>query len=348
MEALCREMEMRSGNAMFRNLSTVYLGGGTPSQLTIKQLGEIFARIGELFVVDEDAEITMECNPDDVTPAFADALRDLPVNRVSLGVQTFNTERLVFLKRRHMASQVLHAIERLRQARIENISIDLMFGFPGQTFDEWREDIDKTISLQVEHISAYSLMYEENTPIYNIREKQIADGLVDQDKEDELSAKMYEMLMERLEQAGYEHYEISNFAMKHTNGSYRSRHNSSYWQGVPYLGIGAAAHSYDIDSRQWNVADIHQYIQAIHQGEVPAEREILTDDMRYNDMITTALRTKEGIALNHLQKEYQDFLLRQSQKYIAQGLMNLCDNSISLSKIGLFVCDSIMSDLIFV
>jgi oxygen-independent coproporphyrinogen-3 oxidase len=341
-------MEMISGNAMFRNLSTVYLGGGTPSQLTIKQLGEIFAKIGDLFVVDEDAEITMECNPDDVTPAFAEALRDLPVNRVSLGVQTFNQERLVFLKRRHTASQVLQAIDRLRQAGTENISIDLMFGFPGQTLDEWHEDIDKSISLQVEHISAYSLMYEENTPLYNIREKQMADGLVDQEKEDELSAKMYEVLMERLEQAGYEHYEISNFAMKHTNGSYRSRHNSSYWQGVPYLGIGAAAHSYDIDSRQWNVADIRQYIQAIHQGEIPAEREILTDDMRYNDMITTALRTREGIALNHLQEEYQDYLLRQSQKYIAQGLMTLCDNSISLTKKGLFVSDSIMSDLMYV
>ena len=347
-EVLCREMEMRSGNAMFRNLSTVYLGGGTPSQLTIKQLGEIFAKIGDLFVVDEDAEITMECNPDDVTSAFADALRDLPVNRVSLGVQTFNTERLVFLRRRHTASQVLQAIDRLRQAGIENISIDLMFGFPGQTLDEWHEDIDKSISLQVEHISAYSLMYEENTPLYNIREKQMADGLVDQEKEDELSVKMYEVLMERLEEAGYEHYEISNFAKKHTNGSYRSRHNSSYWQGVPYLGIGAAAHSYDIDSRQWNVADIQQYIQAIHQGEIPAEREILTDDMRYNDMITTALRTREGIALNHLHEKYKDFLLRQSQKYIAQGLMTLCDNSISLTKKGLFVSDSIMSDLMYV
>lgn len=347
-DALCREMEIRSENILFRQLSTIYLGGGTPSQLSVNHLHTLFNRIYELFQVDDGAEITMECNPDDVTPAFAEALGKLPINRVSMGVQTFDDERLNFLRRRHKSSQVEHAINMLRDVGIGNISIDLMFGFPGETVADWEKDIDKALALHVEHISAYSLMYEEGTPLYNIRSKWIEKGTVNQDEEDELSVKMYELLMDKLEKAGYEHYEISNFALRHAHGSYRSRHNSSYWQGVPYLGIGAAAHSYDIDSRQWNVSDLKQYIEIIQHGKIPAEREILTDDMRYNDMITTALRTREGIGLENLQEKYKDFFMRQAQKHISRGMLALCNDHVSLTKKGLVVSDSIMSDLMFV
>lgn len=346
--ALCHEMEMRSRNVLFQQLSTIYIGGGTPSQLSISHLHDIFKCIDNHIHVDEDAEITIECNPDDVTPSFAEALRELPINRVSMGVQTFNDERLKFLRRRHSSEQVLQAIERLRKAGIGNISIDLMFGFPNETLEEWESDIEQALNLHVEHISAYSLMYEEGTPLYIIRSKQIENGLVNQDEEDELSVKMYELLMEKLEKAGFEHYEISNFALKKEHGSYRSRHNSSYWQGIPYLGIGAAAHSYDIDSRQWNVADIQQYIQAIQRGEIPAEREFLTDDLRYNDLVTTAMRTREGIALNQLKDKYKDYLLKQAQNHITYGLLTLTDKSIALTKKGLFVSDSVMSDLMLV
>ena len=346
--ALCHEMEMRSRNVLFQQLSTIYIGGGTPSQLSISHLHDIFKCIDNHFHVDGDAEITIECNPDDVTPSFAEALIELPINRVSMGVQTFNDERLKFLRRRHSSEQVLEAIERLRKVGIGNISIDLMFGFPNETLEEWESDIEKALNLHVEHISAYSLMYEEGTPIYNIRSKQIENGLVNQDEEDELSVKMYELLMEKLEKAGFEHYEISNFALKKEHGSYRSRHNSSYWQGIPYLGIGAAAHSYDIDSRQWNVADIQQYIQVIQRGEIPAEREFLTDDLRYNDLVTTAMRTREGIALNQLKDKYKDYLLKQAQNHITYGLLTLIDKSIALTKKGLFVSDSVMSDLMLV
>lgn len=345
--ALCHEMEMRSRNVLFQQLSTIYIGGGTPSQLSISHLYDIFKCTDNHFHVDDDAEITIECNPDDVTTSFAEALRELPINRVSMGVQTFNDERLKFLRRRHSSEQVLEAIERLRKVGIGNISIDLMFGFPNETIEEWDNDIEQALNLHMEHISAYSLMYEEGTPLYIIRSKQIENGLVNQDEEDELSVKMYELLMEKLEKAGYEHYEISNFALKKELGSYRSRHNSSYWQGIPYLGIGAAAHSYDIDSRQWNVADIQQYIQAIQRGEIPAEREYLTDDMKYNDMVTTALRTKEGITLTHLQEKYRSYLLKQSQKLISYGLLNLSNGSIVLTKKGVSVSDMVMIELIY-
>ena len=347
-KSLCREMEMRGRNVLFHQLSTIYIGGGTPSQLSISHLRDIFSCIDDVFFVDDDAEITLECNPDDITPAFAESLKTLPVNRVSMGVQTFNDERLKFLGRRHSAAQIPLAINQLRKVGINNISIDLMFGFPHEKIEEWGSDIEKALNLHVEHLSAYSLMYEEGTPLYNIRSQQIEKGLVNQEEEDELSVRMYELLMERLENAGYEHYEISNFALKHAHGSYRSRHNSSYWQGVPYLGIGAAAHSYDIDTRQWNVADIQQYIRAINQGEIPAEREVMTDEIRYNDVITTDMRTIEGIALEKLPEKFKSYLLRQAQKHIAQGLLVLHDNHISLTKQGLFISDSIMSDLVYV
>ena len=346
--ALCSEMEMRSGNVLFRQLSTIYIGGGTPSQLSTNHLHDIFNSIVNHFHVDDDAEVTIECNPDDVTPSFAEALKELPINRVSMGVQTFNNERLKFLRRRHSSEQVLHAIERLRLAGIENLSIDLMFGFPNETIEEWENDIDQALNLHLEHISAYSLMYEEGTPLYNIRNQQIEKGLVNQDEEDELSVKMYELLMEKLEKTGFEHYEISNFALKKDCGSYRSRHNSSYWQGIPYLGIGAAAHSYDIDSRQWNVADVQQYIQAIQRGEIPAEREFLTEDMRFDDTVTTALRTNEGINLASLTDRHRDYLMARAQKYIHQGLLAQDGENIKLTKKGLFVSDSIMSDFMYV
>lgn len=347
-KSLCREMEMRGRNVLFHQLSTIYIGGGTPSQLSISHLHDIFSCINDVFLVDDGAEITLECNPDDITPAFAESLKTLPVNRVSMGVQTFNDKRLKFFGRRHSAAQIPLAINQLRKVGINNISIDLMFGFPHETIEEWGSDIEKALNLHVEHLSAYSLMYEEGTPLYNIRSKQIENGLVNQEEEDELSVRMYELLMERLENAGYEHYEISNFALKHAHGSYRSRHNSSYWQGVPYLGIGAAAHSYDIETRQWNVADIQQYMRAINQGEIPAEREVMTDEIRYNDVITTDMRTIEGIALEKLPEKYKSYLLRQAQKHIAQGLLALHDNHISLTKQGLFISDSIMSDLVYV
>ncbi len=346
--ALCHEMEMRSRNVLFQQLSTIYIGGGTPSQLSISHLHDIFKCIVNHFHVDDEAEITIECNPDDVTPSFAEALRELPINRVSMGVQTFNDERLKFLRRRHSSEQVLQAIERLRKAGIGNISIDLMFGFPNETLEEWESDIEQAMNLHVEHISAYSLMYEEGTPLYNIRSKQIENGLVNQDEEDELSVKMYELLMEKLEKAGYEHYEISNFALKKEHGSYCSRHNSSYWQGIPYLGIGAAAHSYDIDSRQWNVADIQQYIQSIQRGEIPAEREFLTDNMRFDDTVTTALRTNEGINLASLTDHHRDYLMARAQKFINQGLLAQEGENIRLTKKGLFVSDSIMADFMYV
>ena len=246
-DALCQEMKMRCQGA--ENISTIYLGGGTPSQLTTDQLRQILLRAYIYNKVEKDAEVTIEVNPDDVTERFANDLTPLPVNRISMGVQTFDDKRLRFLHRRHTAEQVTTAVDRLRAAGIKNISIDLMYGFPGETIADCEADIAKALSLQVEHISTYCLMIEEDTQL----QQMLQQGNITE-TEEELERQMYETIINRLEDGGYEQYELSNFARP----GFHSRHNSSYWDGTPYIGIGAAAHSYDIESRSWNIADTYK------------------------------------------------------------------------------------------
>lgn len=347
-DALCREMQMQKDYLLkaldatpHMELSTVYLGGGTPSQLSGENLEKLFDTIYNKVYQDQlpvsaTAEVTIECNPDDITPQFASILSSLPVNRVSMGVQTFSDERLKFLRRRHSAREVDQAIGRLRQAGIGNISIDLMFGFPQETMADWRIDLQQALSLEVEHISAYSLMYEEGTVLYRLQqEKRVRET------DEETSLEMYNLLIDELTAHGFEHYEISNFARP----GFRSRHNSSYWQAVSYLGLGASAHSYNGYSRQWNVADIRQYIEAIERGVLPAEIETLDADTRYNDRIATALRTREGIDLSVLEKPYQTYLEELATPHIRRGHLVLKDGCLALSRSGIFISDSIMADL---
>ena len=341
-DAVCRELSIRGTEA-----STIYLGGGTPSQLTIQQLRQIFEALYIYNKVEKDTEVTIEVNPDDITEEFAKALTTLPVNRISMGIQTFDDQRLRFLRRRHNSDQAVNAVKTLRHAGFQNISIDLMYGFPDETLDEWMSDLCQAIALNVEHISTYCLMIEEDTPLY----QQFQQGHI-VEPDEELERQMYEVLIDQLQTAGYEHYEISNFART----GYRSRHNSSYWTGIPYIGIGAAAHSYDLKSRSWNVADIHQYIEGMERGERVYEEEVLDDDTRYNDTITVALRTKEGINLSQLTKEYHDYLIKNARRYIDDGLLELKDVGDSsshtphlrLTRRGLFVSDMVMSDLMMV
>ena len=341
-DAVCRELSIRG-----TEVCTIYLGGGTPSQLTIQQLRQIFEALYIYNKVEKDTEVTIEVNPDDITEEYAKALTTLPVNRISMGIQTFDDQRLHFLRRRHTSDQAVNAVKTLRHAGFQNISIDLMYGFPDETLDEWMSDLSQAIALNVEHISTYCLMIEEDTPLY----QQFQQGHIVEPNE-ELERQMYEVLIDQLQAAGYEHYEISNFART----GYRSRHNSSYWTGIPYIGIGAAAHSYDLMSRSWNVADIHQYIEGMERGERVYEEEVLDDDTRYNDTITVALRTKEGINLSQLTKEYHDYLIKNARRYIDDGLLELKDVGDSssqtphlrLTRRGLFVSDMVMSDLMMV
>ena len=342
-DALCREMEIHPfplPEGM--GIDTIYLGGGTPSQLTIPQLEQLFIYINKVYSLPSiqggaggGSEVTIEVNPDDATPEFAATLSQLGINRVSMGAQTFDDQRLRFLHRRHTAAQVREAVDILRKAGIRNISIDLMYGFPNERVTDFEYDIDAALALNVGHISAYCLMIEEGTPLHRM-------GIEACDEETERA--MYELLIDKLTVAGYEHYEISNFA-RH---GFRSRHNSSYWQDTPYIGLGAAAHSYIENRRQWNISDIRQYITAINEGHIPCESELLDPDTHYNDRIATALRTSDGLDLTTLSDRHRRYCLQEAQPFIRDGLLRLTDNRLVLTHRGLFVSDMIMSALVWV
>lgn len=340
-DALLKEMRMRSGELKTLypdhkcTIDTVYIGGGTPSTLSIDDLSRIINTIKAFFPC-KTREITIEMNPDDVTTELISAVRNLGVNRISLGVQTFSDERLRFIRRRHNAAQATKAVETIRRAGIDNISIDLMFGFPHETLNDWQNDLDAALKLRPNHISAYSLMYEEGTPLYLMLQNDKV-----QQTDDDTCLAMYTMLMDTLSANGYEHYEISNFCLP----GYRAIHNSSYWNDTPYLGFGAAAHSYNLLTRSWNVADIKEYVSAIESDNLPSESERIDDDTHYDDIITTAMRTCEGVDLMRLKPEYRNYALRSAKNDIDGGLLELADNHLRLTRKGLFVSDMVMSNL---
>lgn len=335
-DALCREMRMLTFKP---KISTIYLGGGTPSQLTHEELNRLFTYIYNVYDVAPDAEVTMECNPDDI---HAGMFNGLPVNRVSMGAQTFSDARLRFLRRRHTAKEVDRAVDTLRHDGIGNISIDLMFGFPDETLDDWKRDVAHAISLLPEHVSAYGLMFEEGTPLYRMLE----EGKV-KEIDEELSLRMYSELVDTLGAAGYEHYEISNFARFDGErvSKWRSRHNSSYWHDIPYIGIGAGAHSYYQATRHWNPDNMIMYMDAIEHGRLPYEEEKIDSDTHYDDIVMTALRTREGICLDRLDSSHRAFLLANAKAFVDSGLLALENGHLRLTREGINVSNRIMSDL---
>ncbi len=335
-DALLKERRLREGYLDDANTKTIYIGGGTPSLLSEGNIRKISEAIYQEGVTEE---FTIECNPDDVTSELCKTLHDCGINRVSMGVQTFSDERLRFLNRRHTAKDIPAAIENLHNNDIHNISIDLMFGFPNESLEEWKEDLTEAIALDVKHLSAYSLMYEEGTRLYKMLEK----GEI-QENDESVSVAMYDTLIDTLTSHGYEHYEISNFAKP----GFRSMHNSSYWNGTQYIGLGAAAHSYNTVSRQWNVSDVREYIESIEKDIVPAETEPIDETTRYNDMITTALRTREGIDLNELSAKERLYITRSARNSLNAGTLAISNNRLHLTRKGLYISDDVMSDLIMV
>lgn len=343
-DSLCRELALRKeylssystdSKAANTIIRTIYIGGGTPSQLSRYSLEKLFYAI-DTYLECSPEEVTMEVNPDDVTNDLAETISALHINRVSIGAQTFDDNRLKFLNRRHKSFQVERAIDILHEHGVGNISIDLMFGFPGQTCDSWKEDVRRAISLDIQHISAYSLMYEEGTRLYRMLKENMIKEI-----DEEVSLNMYNELINILCDAGYEHYEISNFAKK----GYRAQHNSSYWHDIPYLGIGAAAHSYNIKSRQWNVSDINKYIESISHDTVPFTFESIDADTHYNDIVTTELRTSEGIDLSRLADKYMQYIVKQAARHVADKTVAINDGHLKLTREGLYISDMIMSDL---
>ncbi len=343
-DALCTELQTRKDYIESDIIETIYIGGGTPSTLQKEDFEKIFSTIERNFSIKDGAEITLETNPDDLSRDYLAMLRSLPFNRLSMGVQSFNDNLLKRLGRRHDANRAIEAFRDARAAGFENISIDLMFALPGSTDESWSYDLDTVIRLCPEHISAYNLTYEEGTSLY----KAMQSGEITPLDEEE-NLKQFTTLIERLDTAGYRHYEISNFALP----GHESRHNSSYWHDTPYLGCGAAAHSYDGTSRQWNVANIDLYIKGIKEGTPDYEIEKLTESERYNDAILTRLRTYDGLPLewfrNKFQNRYITYMLNSADKHIACGtLTHDSDDCIRLTKKGIFISDAIIRDLIYI
>lgn len=333
--ALEHEICLRKHYIQCSRVHTIYIGGGTPSLLPTDALRGLFAAIKRNFTLAQDAEITIEANPDDVTTEWLKGIADTPVNRISMGAQTFNDDLLKFLGRRHNAQQIANSVNVSKEAGIDNISLDLIYGLPGQTMSDWHIDVESALNLGITHLSAYALSYEEGTPL----EAMLRKGLV-QEADEELSRQMYDYLMSATKSAGFLHYEISNFALP----GFYSRHNSSYWQGVPYLGLGAGAHSYDgLCSRRANLPNIKEYIAAT--DDVPHETEELGSDELYNEFIMTRLRTSNGVPLNELSQEDRKYCLSLAEPHLEHHLLYIKNEHLCLTKEGIFTSNDIISDL---
>lgn len=341
--ALCQEIRARKDYLEGEPIRTIYLGGGTPSQLSITQLKTIFECIEENYDLNQCEETTLEANPDDLTLEYLSGLKRLPINRISMGVQTFDNRTLRFLRRRHDAEEAVHAVENCRKVGFDNFSIDLIYGLPEETPERWKSDIAQTLALRPAHISAYCLSYETGTPLDKmLKEQQIKEV------DEQSSLSYYNLLMKELKQAGYEHYEISNFCLP---GQY-SRHNSSYWRGIPYLGCGASAHSYNGNERDWNTADLKQYITGIEDGDRIFESEILDSTTKYNESIMTGLRTSIGVDMNKLKEtsgeKAHDYCLKMATPHLKTHKLEYANGYLRLTSNGIFVSDDIISDLFIV
>ena len=344
--ALVREIELRRDYLQGVPPSTLYFGGGTPSQLDESDLRTIFDALDRCFDLSQLTEVTLEANPDDLTPDYIAMLRRLPFNRLSMGVQSFDDADLRFLNRRHDRRRALEAVKDCQAAGFENISIDLMYGLPGQTIAGWQANVRQAIALGVPHISAYHLIYEEGTAMQRLLEQ----GKIEPVGE-ETSLAMFRLLISELKEAGFEHYEISNFALP---GRY-SRHNTSYWQQTPYLGLGPGAHSFDgLRTRHYNPGALDDYTAAYNDAEphLYIEEERLSEDDCYNEAVMTGLRTMWGLDLRLVGERFGqarlDYCLRMAAPHIKEGTLTREGDRLRLTPEGIFISDGIMADLVYV
>lgn len=340
--ALLKEMELQKGYLGGENIETIYFGGGTPSLLLISDLQLLIDQINQIFNIESEAEITLEANPDDINEENLSGWKSIGINRLSIGVQSFFDDELKWMNRAHNSKQSHKSL----QAAIkyfENITIDLIYGTPLSTNEKWRYNVETALGYNIPHLSCYALTVEPKTNLY----KQIQNKKTGNINPD-LQSEQFLLLMQWMEEARFEHYEISNFckpALPAGRPGYRSRHNSSYWQGKKYLGIGPSAHSYDGMSRQWNVANNNQYIESLNEGIVPFEKEILTLKQKLNEYIMTSLRTKEGLNLARIEDQYREAIKINSKKYIDGGLMKNENNHLILNNEGKLLADGIAAAL---
>ena len=341
-DAMCLEIERQNAYLSGEQVETIYFGGGTPSLLTFNDFSQLLSVVNTNFEVVSNVEVTVECNPDDITAQKLTEFKTLGINRLSIGIQSFDSEQLAFLNRAHNADEALNAIKMAKEAGFTNITIDLIYGLPNTDLQYWQRQVETAIVLNVSHISSYCLTFETQTVFGNWLKKGKIQPLAD-----EQSLDQFKLLTSALQSAGYEHYEISNFAK---NGVI-SKHNSSYWLAKKYLGIGPSAHSFNGVSRQWNIANNIKYIQHINNNVVHYELELLTDLDRFNEYILTRLRTKWGIDLKEIKREFPDMteqIMPKLKAFIASGTLTKANDVITLSQKGKFIADYITGELFLV
>ncbi len=339
-ESLQNEITVRKDYLSGETISTIYFGGGTPSLLEVEKIEELLGKIRKEFRVTHDAEITLEANPDDLTAIKSKALFKAGINRLSIGIQSFSDDDLKFMNRAHNSQQAFEAIKNVREAGFENISIDLIYGIQNQSPAQWERNLQIAFEMQIEHLSCYALTVESRTVLADmIKKKKIAPL----DEEKALSD--FEWLMDRAEAAGYEHYEISNFA----RDKKYSKHNTAYWQKQKYLGLGPSAHSFDLESRQWNVSNNQLYIRSLEENKLNFEREELTETNKFNEYVLTSLRTMWGTDLNLVEKEFgktkRSFLETQFEVLEKGGFVERKQTTFILTRKGKFFADKIAGDL---
>ena len=340
-DAICRELVLRKEEQQ-EEIQTIYFGGGTPSLLNSEELNLIFKTIYEDYAVSDTPEITLEANPDDLSDDKVTELADSPVNRLSIGIQSFFEEDLKLMNRAHSVSEATDCILEVKK-HFENFSIDLIYGMPGMSVERWLHNLDQALEMEVPHLSCYALTVEPKTALKAFIEKGIVPPV-----EDELAQQHHTALLERIEQYGYENYEFSNFGKP----GFFSQNNMAYWHGKSYLGIGPSAHSYDGNFRSWNIANNSKYIKGILIGKLPLEREQLTVKDKYNEYVMTRLRTAGGISVPEVEKlfgpKYRDYLLQQAELHMRNHLLFEDEGTIVVSKKGKFLSDGIAADLFLV
>lgn len=338
-DAMLQEISSRKDYLGDETVSTIYLGGGTPSLLSIKELDSLLTQVNKQYKVENDCEITIELNPDDIDPDYLSGLKRLNINRVSVGIQSWRDADLKLLNRRHDSAQAEKALKEIFKTGFDNVTIDLIYGIPGMNLQDWSKNLDFTFYFDIKHLSAYHLTFEKGTVFWRMLEK----GVINEIDEEESSA-LFNMLIGKAEKAGFIHYEISNFGKQ----GYFSKHNANYWKQVSYIGIGPSAHSFNGYSRQWNVSNIKEYVKAINNGDSCYEREELDTRKRFNEYIMTSLRTMWGIDLDYVEKTFEkegyDYVVNLSGKFKDYGLMKKEGENLILTNQGKMISDNIISE----
>jgi len=342
-KTLKKEILLRKNFTEGEKIETIYFGGGTPSVLKKEELEDILFFLKNEFPVSPDAEITVEANPDDLTPGYLNAIFESGINRLSIGIQSFQDEHLKKMNRRHSAKQAVDSILNAEKTGFQNISADLIYGLPNLTIKEWKQSLNEIFQLPVNHLSAYHLTYHEGTPFFTWLKKGTLKELSEQE-----SVEQFNVLMDKCTEAGFEQYEISNFARDQRY----STHNTAYWTGETYLGLGPSAHSFNGRVRSWNVAHVESYIKAIEKGSSFFQQEKLSGNDRYNEYILTHIRTKCGVSLKyireHFGEEKANLFRKDIEKYVKNNLLVEQNGSLKITRKGLFISDDIMANLMIV